>query len=96
MTSRNPRGRVDLLYLQRFVEDEDAVCRVVDDRIGEGFRLAEQVRQAHRDFGLALIDRNGLFAAGIVAAGAAVELLLGTGRQTRSCGESPRRPAAQR
>ena len=40
-------------------------------------QLLDGVRQAHLDLGQALLDGDGVVAAGVVAAGAAVELVLG-------------------
>lgn len=70
-------GGVELLHLQRFVEDDDAVGRVFDDFIREVLGLFLQIGQAHRNLGLAVEHGDGLVAAGVVAAASAVQLVLG-------------------
>ena len=70
------RRRVDLLHLQILVEHDDAVGSVVDDGVGEALSLLSQEGQAHVDVCLTLIHGDCFLAAGIVATGTAVELLL--------------------
>lgn len=50
---------------------------MIEDVAGQTLAALLQIGQAHADLRLALIDRNGLFPAGIVAAAAAVELIRG-------------------
>ena len=52
---------------------------IVHDGVRKTFGLVHQEGHTHLDVGLALVNGNGLFAAGIVAAGAAVQLVLGSG-----------------
>ena len=66
-----------MLHLQLAVEHDDAVGAVSGDGIVDVFRLFHQIGQAHGDLRLALINGYSLFPAGVIAAGAAVQLLAG-------------------
>ena len=69
------RSVVDLLNLKLFVENDKSVRRIAHDCVGEALRLVLEVWQTHGNLSLALKDCNSLFTAGIVAAGAAIQLV---------------------
>ena len=66
---------VDLLDLQLLADGDDAFRRDVDDLLGVGLGTLFHIWHAHADLSAALIDGDGLVAAGAVAAQAAVELI---------------------
>ncbi len=68
---------IDLLHTKLLVQNKNGVRRIVDDLAGEAFGLFLQKRQAHGKIGLALINGDGLIAAGGISAAAAVQLVLG-------------------
>ena len=82
------RRVVYLLNLELFVEHDKTVGRVVYDVVREALRLVLKIGQTHRYLRLALIDRDRLFAAGVVSAGAAVQLVRGL--ESCPCGEESR------
>ena len=71
------RGFVYLLNLKLFVEENKSVWSVADDVVRKALRLVFKIGQAHRYLRLAVIYGDSLFAAGVVSAGAAVELIRG-------------------
>src|SRR5699024_10963150 len=71
------RRAVELADVEVPVGDERDVGRGGEHDLGERLRALTHVRDAHGQLGLALIDGDGLLAAGVVAAHASVELLLG-------------------
>ncbi len=71
------RRAVDLLYLHAFVEHQNGVGRVGNDFVRKGFRFFLQIRQAHAEVSLPEDHGFRFFAAGVVAAASAVELILG-------------------
>ena len=66
---------VDLLHLKVVVYHDQSIGAVFDNGIGKAFCFFLQERQAHGNLGLALIDGNRFFPAGVVAAGTAVQLV---------------------
>ena len=69
---------VYLLHFKGFVKHDNGVWRIFYDGIGEAFRLFLKERQAHGKIRLSVEHRHGLFAAGIIAAASAVQLVLRT------------------
>ena len=66
---------VDLLDLQLFADSDNALRGDVDDLLGVGLCTLFHIWHAHADLSAALIDGDGLVAAGAVAAQTAVELI---------------------
>ena len=72
-------GQVALEDAHIPVHGDDAVGRHAQGHVGKGLGQVADVGHAHEKLGLFLIDRDGLLPAGGIAAGAAVELLVGRG-----------------
>jgi hypothetical protein len=71
-------GGRHLLQMQAHVGDDYGVGRGVHHHLAQGFGAPAHVGDAHGGLGHAAQGGLGLFAAGGVAAGAAIEFVLGT------------------
>ena len=70
-------GGVDLLDGEFAVHHDDSVGGVADDLVGKGFGARHEIGHAHIDFRFAHEYGVGFFAAGFIAARAAVQFMLG-------------------
>ena len=69
------RRAVELLNLQILVDDNDAAGHVIEYLIAEALGFVHDKGQTHAVVCFAAVDGDCLVAAGVVAAGAAVELV---------------------